>query len=419
MIRKLILNNWKSFSEATLYIDPLTVLIGTNASGKSNTLDALLFLHRISTGISLTEALAGNANLPGLRGGLEWAALKGEDCFTLTLVVGSESDRTDFIYTITAWISDTKCEIREESLKRQKFRKANRGGKPYEINLFRTDECQKDSPSITARLYNEKQGSPRPSLRSHAILTQLAQQPVRKEIQEGVAQVTSTLREIFILDPLPANMRNFSPFSDVLKPDASNIAGVIAALGDEKKKKIENAVEEYIRHLPEKDIQKIWAEPVGRFKSDAILYCDENWRDDPMEIDTVDSRGMSDGTLRFLAILTALITRPPGTLLVIEEVDNGLHPSRADLLVRMLNTVGTDRRVDILATTHNPALLDALGPEKIPFVTITHRDLHSGHSKLTLLEDIQQLPKLLAMGSVGRLSSSGRLERALSGREGV
>lgn len=35
MITELRLQNWKSFSDARLYIDPITVLIGTNASGKS------------------------------------------------------------------------------------------------------------------------------------------------------------------------------------------------------------------------------------------------------------------------------------------------------------------------------------------------------------------------------------------------
>ena len=35
MLKKLILENWKSFRYAENPIDPLTVLIGTNASGKS------------------------------------------------------------------------------------------------------------------------------------------------------------------------------------------------------------------------------------------------------------------------------------------------------------------------------------------------------------------------------------------------
>ena len=123
---------------------------------------------------------------------------------------------------------------------------------------------------------------------------------------------------------------------------------------------------------------------------------------------------MSDGTLRFLAILTALLTRPSGSLLVIEEVDNGLHPSRARLLLDMLQAVGAQRGVDVLVTTHNPALLDAMSTEMVPFITVAHRDPATGYSVLTLLEDIAQLPKLLAQGPVGRLSSQGLIEKSIS-----
>ena len=50
MLKKLILENWKSFRYAELPLDPLTVLIGTNASGKSNVVEALEFLQRIAKG---------------------------------------------------------------------------------------------------------------------------------------------------------------------------------------------------------------------------------------------------------------------------------------------------------------------------------------------------------------------------------
>ena len=122
---------------------------------------------------------------------------------------------------------------------------------------------------------------------------------------------------------------------------------------------------------------------------------------------------MSDGTLRFLAILTALLTRPEGSLLVVEEIDNGVHPSRSELLVRMLKDIGTKRNIDILITTHNPALLDLLGAGMLPFIVAAHRNGKTGASELTLLEDIEQLPKLLASGTIGRLSSQGKIERAL------
>lgn len=122
---------------------------------------------------------------------------------------------------------------------------------------------------------------------------------------------------------------------------------------------------------------------------------------------------MSDGTLGFLAILTALLTRPKGSLLVIEEVDNGLHPSRSNLLLEMLSKVGKDREVDVLVTTHNPALLDAMGPKMVPFITVAYRNSVSGSSDLILLEQISDLPRLLAQGQIGQLSSRGLIERSL------
>jgi len=53
MLKKLILENWKSFRYAELPIDPLTILIGTSASEKLNTLEALDFLKHIARGQSV------------------------------------------------------------------------------------------------------------------------------------------------------------------------------------------------------------------------------------------------------------------------------------------------------------------------------------------------------------------------------
>ena len=55
MITALTLHNWKSFEQATLLIDQITFLIGTNASGKSNIVDALIFLSRLSGGERLAD----------------------------------------------------------------------------------------------------------------------------------------------------------------------------------------------------------------------------------------------------------------------------------------------------------------------------------------------------------------------------
>lgn len=416
MIKELKLINWKSFQEATLYIDPLTVVIGSNASGKSNCLDALLFLNRVSQGIAIFPAIAGDVNLPAIRGGMEWICRKPEKEFTISVVFGSEStSKEDYRYNLTVLVNGTKAEVYAEELTLLKY--SPRSEKPGEKMLFRTKQEESNSPGIPTYFFTGTQGrGKRHDLnRANIILSQVETLNVKKEIVEGVKLVLSQLQKIFVFDPIPSHMRNYTPLSEKLLADGSNIAGVLAGLGIDRKQIVEETLTRYLKDLPERDIKRIWTEPVGKFKTDAMLYCEEGWENQPTH--EVDARGMSDGTLRYLAIVTALLTREPGSLLVIEEVDNGLHPSRAHLLVEMLKTLGKERTIDVLVTTHNPALLDAAGVGMIPFIVIAHRDDATGFSRLTQLEDIDQLPKLIASGSLGTLFSKGRIEAALK-REG-
>lgn len=414
MITELILENWKSYEKSSLPIDTLTVLIGTNASGKSNALEAFVFLNRISSGAMLTSALQGDGALTAMRGGVDWAAKRPGSKFIIGATCQAD-ELLDYVYRIECQITENRCDVYAEQLIRIKYRAGKEGKRTAvagKLNLFKTDAITVTSPNIVARLYNEKKGTPRDISRSHSVLFQLFGQKLRQEIQDGVAVVTSSLKEIFLLDPIPSHMRGYSPLADKLDTDATNIAGVLAALPETKQKEIEKILTKYASKLPERDIRRVYAESVGKFKSDAMLYCEEDWIGDKNP-PTVDARGMSDGTLRFLAILTALLTRPEGSLLIIEEIDNGLHPSRASMLLDMLKTVGQERKVDVLATTHNPALLDAMGSEMVPFISVAYRDNKTGHSVLVLLEDIKQLPKLLAQGPIGRLTSKGLIEKSL------
>jgi hypothetical protein len=412
MLKKLVFENWKSFRNAELYIEPLTILIGTNASGKSNALDGLAFLSRMAQGKDFQLALAGDPQIPPIRGGIEWAALKPTHQFTLKALVGTIDGRTDYEYSITVETSP-RVQLVAESLDRIKKRpRTNKN--PYKIHLFQTDKVTQDSPSIVARLYNESKGKPQEMHRSVSILSQLVGLiTLRKEIIDGVKDIVKVLENIFILDPIPSKMRGYTPLTDQLYSDASNIAGVLAALPEDKKDQIESTLSDYVTKLPERDVRRVWAEAVGKFGSDAMLYCEELWITD-QEPTTIDARGMSDGTLRFLSILTALLTRPENSQIVIEEVDNGLHPSRSGLLLQMLMDISDQRKIDVLVTTHNPALLNALHPELIPSVVVAHRDSFTGESKLSLLEEIQSLPKLMASGPLGGVASQGLLETTLS-----
>ena len=332
MITKLHLVNWKSFEDSTLYIDPLTFLIGTNASGKSNVLDAFLFLHLLMKGQTLEDAAA------AIRGGEDWIIRKGQTWFELAVTI--EKNELEYEYVIQIQKDDVGLSFLENDI--------------YVSSKNTKEKTYLDTDRTIVR---------------------------------------DALKSIFVLNPDPQAMRRYSKLSKELRMDAGNIAGVLAALKPEEKELLEEKLTKYVKPLPERDINKITAVTVGLSGTDAMLYCYEDWNPDA----PVDARGMSDGTLRFTAIIVSLLTLKPGSLLIIEEVDNGLHPSRARELVKVLKEISVDRQIDVLCTTHNPVLMDELGNGMIPFISFVKRD-KQGNSYIQLLEDKENLAKLMASG---------------------
>lgn len=83
---------------------------------------------------------------------------------------------------------------------------------------------------------------------------------------------------------------------------------------------------------------------------------------------------ISDGTLRILALLTALYQTPTPTILCFEEPENGIHPwllhKVMELLQKVANEGITGQPVQILITTHSPVLLNYCAPEQIRAVEL-------------------------------------------------
>jgi len=395
MISCLTLRNWKSFGHSKLWIDPLTFIIGTNSAGKSNIVDALSFLSFTAGGNRLSDSM--------IRGGIESLIKRHEE--SASLGVALTLDKEEFTYDITIALEGKDLLIQEERL----VYKSSTG---REKTLYNTDPIDNGAYQITARFLKDKKG-PRKGLavkRDVSILSQIPNLNVIREIKEKAEIVASALKSIFILDPKPDKMRVYTPLADKLASDGSNIAGVIAGLPEPEKAEFEEALTNYVKPLPDKDLNKIWAEPVGLFKTDAMLYCAEEWIDG--EKTEFDARSMSDGTLRFIAIVSALLSAREGATIVIEEVDNGLHPSRAGELVVALKDLGTRKGIDIICTTHNPVLIDALGPGMLPFISYVSRSETSGGSEIHLLEDAPHLLKRLANYTLGGIMANNLLSSA-------
>lgn len=385
MLKQITFKNWKSFDEAVLYIDPFTALIGTNASGKSNLLDGIEFLRRIAVGIDTQTALEGGKELPPIRGEESWGIpLYYHHPVHIYAIIQGKSAYTEYVYELTI---DSGAILAEHVLCRE-YNPTTKQISDTKVLLHVSERVE--SPAIS----------------------KLGRLTLSQEIPEALIHVSNVFTHIFAVDPIPSRMRSFSRLSHTLRSDASNIAGVLANLHPEQKVSLEQTLARYVTQLPEGDIKRVWAESVGKLKTDAMLYCEEQWSPNQPPM-VVDARGMSDGTLRFLAILTTLLTLPPHSLVAIEDVDNGLHPSRARLLLQMVQDIGTQRHIDVLVTTHNPSFIDAFLPELLPFVMVVHRDMQTGYSRISPLEEIEQLPKLLASGTLGQIAGRGAIERSL------
>ena len=76
MITSIRLVNFKNFADETLRVGPFTVLVGANASGKSNIRDAFRFLHGIGRGYTLADIIGGKH---GGGGQIEWSGVRRRD----------------------------------------------------------------------------------------------------------------------------------------------------------------------------------------------------------------------------------------------------------------------------------------------------------------------------------------------------
>src|SRR5260370_25292450 len=91
MLRWLRLQRFKNFRDARLELGPFSVLVGANASGKSNIRDAFRFLHGIARDYTLAEIIGeksvarGVLQWRGIRGGTREGCLSRSRTFRLTI----------------------------------------------------------------------------------------------------------------------------------------------------------------------------------------------------------------------------------------------------------------------------------------------------------------------------------------------
>jgi len=120
---------------------------------------------------------------------------------------------------------------------------------------------------------------------------------------------------------------------------------------------------------------------------------------------SIPASRLSDGTLRWLSLLTILLHPDPPPLVCIEEPELGLHPDVIRPLAKLL--LSASERMQLVVTTHSDALVDELS-ETAKSVIVCEK--HDGSSVLKQL-DSDQLSDWLKRYKLGQLWRTGEIGR--------
>lgn len=362
VLRELRLTNFKNFRQATLSLGPLTVLVGTNASGKSNLRDAFRFLHgQLGRGYNSAETIGGvygdggQLVWSGIRGGIRELSFLGSDEAELALVlddlVGYRPDR----------LFQCRIVVKPSSLSTS-------------LGIGLCDDIAEDPVAMPGK---------EPSL------------------SKSVGKQLASMR---FFDFLADHMREPSvPGQTVLGDQGQNLSSVLHAMCADSRSKA--VLLDWIGALTPMDAVDLEfpADPAGR----VLLVLVE--RDGKR----ISAYSASDGTLKFLAMLAALLGPTPPRFCFFEELESGIHPVRLALLVDFIERRAADRGIQVVATTHSPQLLAFLGKESREHVSVVYRLPETSDARIRRVVDIPEVREVLETKSWARLHESGWFENAV------
>lgn len=409
MLSSFTIEKFKSYRGASeLKLAPLTVLIGANAAGKSNAVEALRLLAWIAAGNRLgTIRHALQEQERTVRGGVADIAFRGAGSFSFSC---QTTDPDWNRYSIT-------LETRENEELHIAGERLTGSGRSSAVPLFEVVEPSEGHLGDMHVAYNNfARGGKKPQILCSdqtAVLCQLmspapfyyGHKAAREKIPAAADRLHRQLAHVAFLDPRPSLMRGYSFKTERnLTGSGANLSGVLYNLCRQAETKRE--LLEFVRALPEQDVTEI--DFIETARGEVMLALRETFggRTAPY-----DATLLSDGTLRVLAIAAAILSAAPGGFVVIEEIDNGVHPSRAARLLAQMSRIAKTRDLRVLISSHNPALLDALPDDAAPHVVFCYRHPEDGSSRLVRLMDLPDYPELAARGPVGHLMTQGIIER--------
>ena len=366
-IDKVWAKNFRSIADVSVALDPLTILVGPNASGKSNVLDILRFI-KDALRFNLEAAIS-------IRNGLD--AIRHQDAggrpADIELGLSATLDacaNEDMGHSIDYGIVFTG-ELEGEFRVRREYGTVWQGtgidkGMPVE---FRIEDGKLESPEFLKFRDSGSQSASDDTSKdfetSDLSLLGLALtsrrrfnggSPEKDDTQRRTCNaLSSVLRQL-------CNMRIYHIFPNTIREpqvlgrahpldeDVGNLASVLR--GEKGKRpaaatRLKESLGRLIPGVTDLEVVQVGGYLVVRLRHDAAEG--GTWFDLTQE---------SDGTIRLLGLLVALYQSRNLPLIGIEEPALTVHPGALAVLADLLNE--TTRRSQVIVTTHSPDLIDCV-----------------------------------------------------------
>jgi predicted ATPase len=361
-IKSLFLSKFLSFPQEGTAIDllPLNVMIGPNASGKSNFIESLRFLKHVPLNLDTYLRTIGyqffwnwRAFQPFPSCHLAFQATTPDPNLLLTYEIDAlkfdseelELNERLILDDLRSTSSEPRLHILNRANSHANMRRTNRvdrteGNTTYQDGSFMVHPLEEE-PRIIYRIENP----------TESVFSQF------RDSENFACQsyVSDLLKTLWIANPIgigSLNRLRLPQDSDLprefLQQDFSNLASVLNRLAEQRQ--VEEKINDYLRRVYEL-VDSFHVVIDGRALR--LVMRERNLAN------PIPASRLSDGTLWFCCLLALLSHPKPPPLVCLEEPELGLHPDLIHVLAEMLVDAAT--RTQIIVTTHSDRLVTSLG----------------------------------------------------------